>query len=87
MDGVGSLASRIGDFRRRRTGGLAWSGGLFVRAFSESHSVHRYYDQLRMPNAHSRFLRHPARPLVPVVSAFRCWIDPAERRAFPWREL
>ena len=83
MDGVGSLASRIDGFRRGRADGLAWSGGWVVRALGESLSIHRYYDQLRMPNAHPRFLRHPARPLVPVVSAFWGWIDPAEQRAFP----
>jgi hypothetical protein len=31
---------------------------------------HRYYGRLRLPNARPRFLCYPARPLVPVVSAF-----------------
>ncbi len=80
--GVSSLAFRI-DNLRGWTIELAWLDRLFLRAFCESVSIHRYYDQLRLPNARPRFLRHPARPLVPVVSAFGLWIDPAERRAFP----
>ena len=80
--GVSSLASRI-DNLRGWTIELAWPDRLFLRTFCESVSIHRYYDQLRLPNARPRFLRHPARPLVPVVSAFELWIDPAERRAFP----
>ena len=53
---------------------LAGRDRCFHRVFAESRSIHRYDDPLRLPNARPRFLRTLARPLVPVVSAFK-WDD------------
>ncbi len=57
MDGVGSLASRIDSYRHGGTLERAGLDCLCVRVWSESLSIHRYYDQLRLPNARPRFLR------------------------------
>ena len=83
--GVGSLACRQrGPTPGRSTGRL----GRLARCVRSSLGLpfcHRYYDPLRLPNVHRRFLRYPARPLLPAVSAFCAHKGSTRRswRAFP----
>ncbi len=82
-DGVGSLVSRQVSFRRGRTARPAGSSSVSIVVCRGSSTCHRYYDQLRLPSVHPTRLRHPARCVVPVFSAFlTTWIDLAVE-AFP----
>jgi hypothetical protein len=84
-DGVSSLASQQSGPPPRRPPSRLSRAALCASGLIRGPFCHRYYDPLRMPNAHREFLCYPARPSLPVASAFSCTpgIGPAEPRAFP----
>ena len=87
--GGGSLTSRQTGFARcLRTGRLS-RFALDARTMFGHPFCHRYYDPLRLPNVRREILRHPARPSLPVASAFSCTqgIGLAERQVFPARSF
>jgi len=79
-DGVGSLASRQCASTRRHPPDWLSLAVTCVCVLLGVLFCHHYYDQLRLPNAHRKFLCYSARPSLPVVSAFDAY-DGSTRRS------
>ena len=84
--GGGSLASRHSGPPRRHPPGWLGRAATCVLALVGLWLCHRYYDPLGLPNVHRRFLRYPACPLLPVVSAFSAHKGSTRRSHEPFRQ-